>query len=363
MLKLPDPPDDLLLENAGNTDEIFHLAFKLAAWALREGMPGSEVVDWVLGQPRDGQLPRGSHARLNPTRHHVKSGAARAVENFIPGLRPAFDPVPLHELAARVSGSGVTHEKYLLGVIALCFKYETLTPVITGPLLAQMTGVADQVAGKVLRKWSDTLAYGFFTGVSYDGERGHGRVWSVDPAWVPASKPSHEPGCNRARGRCRCSGVSQNGLSIYAAAKDRSPKVRQFADWVSGLKAQTPLTVTDVARELGVTRHEATKLLKEQQGKLLVDGTWPGGRVRKRDSSGNFRWTRQGRTWYTAGDDAEATADAAARIDANAARYAALPETESECLFVECGRIAPIGQRYCPPHEEGMAAHKARTQP
>lgn len=289
------PKPDLC--DACDTDDIYRLAYDLAVWGLRNGECDEyTAVDWVLAHPHEAKLPRGSHARLNPTRHHVVSGAKRAVEKFDPEVRPQFDREPLHELAARVAGSGVTHERYLLGVIALCFKYETLTPAITGPLLAEVVGVSKQNASEVLRKWGDTLAYGFFTGMTYDGERGHGRIWTVNPTWTPTSKPKHDPGCNRSRARCRC--VSQNGLPIFAAAKDRSPKVRQFAEWVSTLKPRTPLTVTSVARELGVTRAAATKLLREHQGTLLDEGTFRG-RIRQRGPDGGARWV-SGERWFVA---------------------------------------------------------------
>jgi hypothetical protein len=211
-----------------------------------------------------------------------------------------FDPEPLHELAARISGSGVTHEKYLLGAIALCFKHETMTPVITGPSLAEVVGVHEQAAYKVLREWSRTKAFGFFTHVSYDGQRGHGRVWTVDPDWVPTSRPKHLPGCNRARARCRCPGLSQKGIPIFSAEKDSYTEMRQqFAEWVATLKPRTPLDVTEVARHLGITRYAATKLLREQEGKLLLDGTYPGGWAYR-----HGRRTRIAETWFVAGEGA-----------------------------------------------------------
>lgn len=292
----PDPKPDL--GDACDTDEIYSLAYKLAAWGLRHGECDEySAVHWVLDHPHEAQLPRGSRARLNPTEHHISSGAARAVEKFDPEMRiTQFDPEPLHALAARVSGSEVTHERYLIGAIALCFKLETLTPVITGPMLADVVGVSKQNATEVLRKWNQTLAYGFFTGVTYDGEKGHGRVWTVNPAWVPASKPKHEPGCNRSRARCRC--VSQNGLPIFAAAKDRSPKVRQFAEWVATLKPRAPLNATSVAKELGITRAAATKILREHQGTILDEGTFVG-RVRQRGPDGRSRWV-SGERWFVA---------------------------------------------------------------
>lgn len=342
----PDPKPDL--GDASDTDEIYSLAYMLAAWGLRHGeCDEHSAIDWVLDHPHEAQLPRGSRARLNPTKHHITSGARKAVEAYDPRARKAFEHEPLHALAARVSGSGVTHERYLLGAIALCFKYETLTPVITGPMLAEAVGVSKQNATEVLRKWNRTLAYGFFTNVSYDGERGHGRIWTVDPEWMPTSKPQHDPGCNRSRARCRC--VSQNGLPIFAAAKDRSPKVRQFAEWVSTLKPRTPLTVTSVAKELGITRAAATKLLREHQGTALNEGTFRG-RVRRRGADGKARWV-SGETWFV---KQTADAQALARIEATKARYAAQLETVSGCLFPDCGSEAPVGQRYCDHHEPLM---------
>lgn len=294
------PKPDLC--DACDTDDVYRLAYDLAAWGLRNGECDEyTAVDWVLNHPHEAKLPRGSHARLNPTEHHIRSGAAVAVEKFTPGLRPAFNPDALHELAARIAGSGVTHERYLLGVIALCFEYETLAPVVTGTNLARVVGVAKQNASEVLRKWSTTLAYGFFLDrPSFDGQHGHGRVWPVNVGWVPTSKPKHEPGCNRAKGRCKCPAVSQNGLPIFAAAKDRSPKVRQFEEWVTSLKPDTAVTVTDVCVATGATRYAATKQLEAAEGTLLKVGTYAGGRVRKRGADGKPRWVRQGRTWFVA---------------------------------------------------------------
>jgi hypothetical protein len=299
VLGLPDPPEDLSLENASDTDEIFRLADDLAWWAMRRGMDPADVVDWVLDQPREAKLPRGSRG-LNPTEHHVRSGAQKAADNWIGGLKPSFDPDPLHELAARVSGSGVTHERYLLGAIALCFEKQTVTPVITGPLLARVTGVSEASAGEVLRKWSDTWAYGFFTGVTFSGERGHGRVWAVDPGWIPTSKPKrHLPGCSRSGGRCKCT-MAHSAISISAAVEDRSGKVRHFEAWVTSLKSGAAVTSTDVCKALGVTRAVSTRLLKAAEGSILKTGTFEGGRVRKRGPDGKYRYVSQGQTWFTA---------------------------------------------------------------
>lgn len=305
------------LEDATNTDEVYDLAYRLAAWGLSNGECDEySAVDWVLDHPHEAKLPRGSRGTLNPTRHHITQGAQRAADQYAPGVRTAeFDPEPLHELAARISGSGVNHEKYLLGVVALCLKYETLTPVITGPNLAEVVGVHEQAAYKVLRQWSTTRAYGFFTGVSYDGIRGHGRVWTVDPDWVPRSRPKHLPGCNRSKSRCQCPGLSQKGISIFSAEKDSYTKVRQsgagtspprqdpsaeFAEWISTLPAKTPLDATAVARQLGVTRHAATKLLREQEGGLLAEGTCPSGWTSQKDPDGRRRRARRGETWFVA---------------------------------------------------------------
>lgn len=291
-----DKPD---LRDAIDTDEIYTLAYQLAAWGLRAGECDEyNAVDWVLGQPHEAKLPRGSRGTLNPTAHHVTKGASRAVEQYVPGVRPDFDPEPVHALAARIEGSGVTHERYLLAVVSLCFEYQTLTPVVTGPLLARLAGVSEPVAGKVLAKWGTTLAYGFFTGVSYDGVVGHGRVWTVDPGWVPTSKPKHEPGCPRGK-RCRCR-VSQSGLSIFSAEKDRSPKVRQFDAWVASLGSDSRVTVTDTCKATGMTRAEATRQLQAAEGSALKTGTFSGGRVRRRSASGTWYWTQQPETWFTA---------------------------------------------------------------
>ncbi len=296
---MTEKPD---LCEATDTDEVYMLAFKLAAWGLRNGeCTEFDAVEWVLSHPHDAKLPRGSSGKLNPTKHHIVKGAGNAADSFIPGLRTgSFDPEPLHELAARIGGSGVTHERYLLGVVALCHKFSTFTPVITGPLLAEVVGVNPSNAGEVLRKWSQTLAFGLFTKVTYDGERGHGRVWSVDVGWVPTSKPKHLEGCNRSRDRCRCPGLSQNGVSIFAAVKIDPPKCDSFEVWVSGLKSGTPVSVTDTCKNTGLTRHAATKALKAAEGSLLKTGTYAGGRVRRRRSDGKFSWVRQGETWFVA---------------------------------------------------------------
>lgn len=302
-------PDKPCLTDAGDTDEVYNLAYDLAAWGLRNDECAEyDAVDWVLGHPHDSELPRGSSGRLNPTLHHITKGAEAAVKRFDPGMRRGqFDPAPLHALAERISGAGVTHERYLLGVIALCHRYETLTPVITGPLLSDVVGVNTASAGRVLNDWSTTLAYGFFTGVSYDGERGHGRVWTVDPDWEPVSRPKHEPGCNRSKARCRCFDNCRKGADLsFAAVNDRYAKVRQpgrdttseFAAWLETLPRRTPITTGDVAKQLGVTRAAAAKLLRAQQGDLLDEGTYPGGMTRKRKSDGSIAFTRRGETWF-----------------------------------------------------------------
>lgn len=339
------------LENATNTDDINRLGYELAAWGLRHGeCDEGSALEWVLSHPHEAKLPRGSQGRANPTKHHIGNGVRDAVDGFNPDLvlvgKPRFDPEPLRRLAARISGSGVTHERYLLGVIALCHRHTTLTPVVTGPSLADAVGVSKQKATDVLRKWNQTLAYGFFTGVSYDGEPGHGRVWAVDPGWQPISKPKHLPGCNRSRSRCQCPGVSQTGLPIFVATKDRSPIMRQtgrdtgaeFNRWVSGLEPRTPLTVTLVAGELGVTRYAATKLLRGAQGGLLDEATAKG--------------RRRGETWFVA-ESAGKRSQAAARIAATKAKYAQDLAEVTVCDIPGCDRDAPVGQLRCDNHQAG----------
>ncbi|MBS1692274.1 MAG: hypothetical protein JST91_08635 [Actinobacteria bacterium] len=210
----PQPPKELDLRSAVDNEEIFLLAGKLARWALRNGVvDAGGVEEWLVSQPREDRLPRRSTGRLQATERPVRNAGKGTAEWWDPSARPEFDPEPLHALASRIAGSGVTHEKYLLGVIALCHRYETLTPTVTGRNLAEVVGVVWTTANDVLRTWSKTLAYGFFTGKTYDGVKSHGRVWTVDPEWVPVSKPKHAKGCNRARDRCSC-GLSQNTLHI-----------------------------------------------------------------------------------------------------------------------------------------------------
>lgn len=289
------PPDEYALTNATSTDEIYQLAYCLAGWGLRNGMSEAEVVDWVTDQPREAALPRGSSGRLNPTRHHVESGAKAAVDNYDPNIGGAsnWSPEPLHELAARVSGSGTRHERYLLGAIALCHKLQTNTPVITGPMLSEVVGVNEAAAGKVLRSWATNLADGFFTDVTYDGVRGHGRVWHIDVDWLPVGKLTHEPGCNRSKSRCQCRKTVYLSLT---AAKDRYTKVRQTQAWLDSLKWQQPVTATDACKALGLTRAAAAKLLESEQGRTFCANPSEAGT--RRTARGGL--IRTPKTWHVA---------------------------------------------------------------
>jgi hypothetical protein len=64
---------------------------------------------------------------------------------------------------------------------------------------------------------------------------------------------------------------------------------------VPSLKPGASLTVTDVCKALGVTRHAATKLLEAAEGTLLKQGTFPGGRVLQPGRG----YVRRGKTWFT----------------------------------------------------------------
>ncbi len=262
-----EPPDEYLLTEASCTEDIYRLAYCLAGWALRNGMPEWEVLDWVLDQPRELTLPRGSSGKPNRTEHHVKSGAKNAIEKFDPGLLGgSWDPEPLQELAARVEGSGAKHERYLLAAIALGLRYRTNTPVITGPLLAELAGVTKAAASRVIGLWADDLAGGLFTQVTFDGITGHGRVWTLDTSWKPLPKLIHAPGCNRARARCSCR--TSVDLS-FTAAKDRYTNQRQ---WLDGLQWKSLVTARDAAKELGLTLAAAEKLLRSEEGKTFDVG-------------------------------------------------------------------------------------------
>lgn len=342
MTGLPDHAKPSL-EGAGTTDEIYDLAYRLAAWGLRNGeCDKHSAADWVLGHPHEAKLPRGSTERLQSTERHITKGAEEAARKYDPSKhrRRKFDPEPLHELAARVSGSGVKHERYYLGAIALCHRLETYTPAITGPMLAEVVGVSVKCATRVLLEWNRTLGYGFFTGVRYDGIPRHGRVWSVALDWQPTDG-KHETGCPRGK-RCNCR--KKGYLSLQAEQID-NPKRDTFEEWVSALKPRTSLTVTEVCRKLTLTRAAATELLRSHQGGLLDDETHPG--------SGT-----QGRTWFVASPDR--TGEASARIEATKAAYADRLATESVCQFPvglkaderPCGAIAPAGQLRCPEHHD-----------
>lgn len=354
----PEPKPDLL--DAADTDEIYSLAFRLAAWGLRHGeCDEANAEEWVLGHTHEDKLPRGSRRRLQSTERHVRKGAEHAAGKFIPGLAlREFDHDRLHDLAARVAGSKCRDERYLLGAIALGHRYRTTTPVITGPLLAEVVGVNDATAGRVLKRWSDTLGCGFFTGVKYDGERGHGRVWAIDSDWQPPQRSIHAPGCNRSRSRCSCRKIGD--LSLAGLSKIDRPKCDTLDAWLSTLQDRAPVTVTDVCRRLGWTRAVATAELENAMGRTLDTATRPAGRARKRGPNGNWYSCRQGRTWFVAKAEAhEAQAKAAARVEAVQAAHAARRANESVCFFVDCDDTAAAGQLYCPTHHDLMAEASA----
>jgi len=114
------------------------------------------------------------------------------------------------------------------------------------------------------------------------------------------------------------------------------------------------LTTAEIARKAGVPydnkARDALKLLHEQGEVDRFEG-------RTRRGTTSYRWGR----YPTAAEEAEAKAKASARIEAGKAKFAADLAEESTCFFVECEDTAPAGQRYCPTHEEGMAAYRGRT--
>lgn len=288
-----EPPEEYDLTQASDTDDVNRLAAGLAAWALRQGMHPDTVVDWVLEQPREVKLPRGTHG-LNATAHHVRKGAEYAVDTFDPAAaRPTYDAAPIEALRKRIKASGLKQEPYLLGVTNLCDKYETVTPVITGANLAEASGKGKRGADKVVAEWARTFAYGLFTGVRHDGVRGHGRVWTVNVEWEPIAPTTHEKGCRRGD-RCTCAKSAQNSVSILTADKIDALKRARFERWLQGLPAGSPVTVADCRKATGLTAHKAGQRLRDAEGTLLKEGTWEGGWVRK-----NGRRVRQGETWFT----------------------------------------------------------------
>ena len=285
------PPEGYGLTSAYDTDEIFKQALRLAGWAMRNGMPEHEVLDWVLEQPREEILQRGS--RSDKTAHHVTQGVKLAIESFDPNVAAGsdFDPEMLHELASRIAGSGTKHERYLLGVVALCHKYRTFTPVITGVNLGEVVGTSRQAAADVLRAWSKSRADGFFTKVTYDGTPGHGRVWWVDVDWQPVGLPVHEPGCNRAKSRCKCRKtlyLSDSAVKIGKAKCDTQ-------EWLNSLEWQQPVTAAEAATALGLTKAAAAKLLDSERGKTFESAVVEAGT--RRTATGV---TRTPRTWFVA---------------------------------------------------------------
>lgn len=354
------PKPDLF--QAGDTDEIHSLANRLAWWGIENGECGpDDAVDWVLCHPRPDMLPRGSDGRPNKTEHHVKSGARIAAENWDETKRrrkPDFNPACLEPLESRIAGSGVARERYLLAVLKLCRDHETVTPTVTGPSLADAAGVASPVASRVLKDWSGTLADGFFTSVSYDGEKGHARIWAVNLDWSPAPRFKHEPGCNRSKARCGC---RKKGYLYLQRCRDRSPKVRQFEKHVTSLSPGDAVTIKDVCRHMSaagcaMTTYEAKQALVSEQGNLLASGTYPGGRVRKRviepDGTRRSRVVNLPETWFRAEAPEHVlrerdSAEIKARLDARAQRLV----SDSVCEGPDCHEVAPAGRRYCLLHQ------------
>jgi hypothetical protein len=125
---------------------------------------------------------------------------------------------------------------------------------------------------------------------------------------------------------------------------------------VSGLPLGKYLSTAEIARLVGVnTRSNVTrnalKLLHERGEVDRINGATTTGTT-------SYRWGR----YATAAEVAEADARASARIEATRAKFAGLLAVESECFFPECEDTAPVGQRYCPAHEEGMAADDAERR-
>lgn len=276
-----DRPD---LFDASDTDEVNLLAYKLTAWGLRNGeCTEHTAVDWLLEQPRPETLPRGSRGIHQNTLHHVRLGARKAVEKYDPTIKAYnFDAALINKLRECVAGSGCMDERYLLGALDLCDKYQTYAPVITGPLLAQVTGVSVQAAGKVLSRWRGTMAHGFFSEKSYDGQRGHGTVFSVNLDWLPVMKFKHLPGCNRAKARCDC--LSQSSRSIFVATKIDKPNCdteHAFRELVETGKPRDEFTIESVTTALAITRAAASKLLRKYQDCYFSGSSIPADRRRR----------------------------------------------------------------------------------
>jgi hypothetical protein len=302
-------------------DDLYLLGCKFGQWFCRNGYSEEECADWLINESplRGNYTARQFDYQLRRSvifayESHESGGPAAPGPEFVQGLET---------LAERVKESKVRDSVYLLALIQHAINTGHNPVNASSRQIAAIAGRSVAKTAQAMNRMQETLCGGFLAKVTYDGIYGHSRLWELNVG----------------------------GLHIYHACYISNPPDHdaKFVAFVEPLPMGTELTVTLVAAELSITRPRARKLLDKYTDEYLGGGFFKGDRKNRLPAT----WRRQ-----PAEDQRVAAAES--RIEATKAKFASMLHAESVCIFVECGETAPLGQRYCPPHEESMAVFKAR---
>jgi hypothetical protein len=314
-------------QHIDHRDDLYRIGCQFGQWFCRNGWTEDDCTEWLINQ---------SPLRGNYTARQFEYQLGRAVlfafDTYEDALASGGEPPPefvqgLEGLADRVRSSKVRDKRYLLALIQHAINFGRNPVLASSRQVAALAGVKSHgKASAAMERWQFNRADGIVPSYSWDGEYGHSRLWTVDIEWGTE-------------------GYIYNMHGMYVP-----PSEVRLREWASEVPLGTEFTITEVSRRLNVPRHEAQALLNRFEDEFFGGGHAKGDQRHKRPAI----WRRQP-------TEEQRAAAAAPGIHAVKAAHAARLDVESECIFVECGEVSPVGQRYCPSHERAMPAYQAQS--
>jgi hypothetical protein len=277
---LPKPedwlPPDLLAEmeqDIGHRNELYVLGCQLAQKFRLKDYSEDECYSWLVEVS-----PLKLAYRARQFEYQLRRAVKFVYESFEPG-RAAGPPSPdfakaLEGLAENVRESKIKDKRYVLALIQHAMNTGHNPVHASARQIAAIAGVKSYAkAAEAMNRMQASLCGGILTAVTFDGQFGHSRLWSLNTSWRE--------------------GYIYTMHDIYVPLL--SPEER-FTEWVSAAPIGTEFTVTSVAHHLNVSRAVATKLLTSHTDQFFGGGNYKGDRKHRLPA----KWWREQPKWSLA---------------------------------------------------------------
>lgn len=284
MLQPSKPPDriiDSIDTEFDHVNKLYRAGCVVARWFASSKQAESDALHWLLDL--SGWQASYTARQQNQYAYQLK----RAVAFAYATNDPTWSDSIVHGLEAlsdRVRDSDIADKIYVLRLIEIAVERRRSTLNVSAREVAGPAGIrsVDKAAAALLRM-QRTLASGVLLSVTYDGIRDHARTWELNLDWDSAvvrmismcplgDKPhNRSSSAKTAVQPLQPSGCIQTGVGC-------TPETR-FREFVCPAKPGTEYTISDISRQLDVTRPAAKKLLNDHM--KLFSGFCKGDRIKR----------------------------------------------------------------------------------